>query len=163
MTCMVRRVVRLAIAASFLASAAPALAQGGAPRSPSDRQVDLRPGAPDLSFDSRMAGASPTPVSETRASGWSDTATGGVLLGFGGALLVGSAVATGFALDASSSAGAAQDGGDDALPFTIVALSTGVAGAALATVGVVFIVGDDEEPAATAHVGPAGGSIRVRF
>jgi len=41
---MVRRVVAFALAASCLIAATPAVAQGRAPRSPSDRQVDLRQG-----------------------------------------------------------------------------------------------------------------------
>lgn len=164
---MVRRVVALALAASCITAATPAVAQGRAPRSPSDRQVDLRQGTPDLSFDSRMAGASPTPASETRASGWSDTATGGVMIGFGALFLAGSGITAGYAVDAASDESvdeAARDEADGAaVGFGIASVLSGLVGLGLVIPGIVFIANDDETPAATAHVGPAGGSIAVRF
>ena len=167
MRLMVRRVVALALAGSCITAATPAVAQGRAPRSPSDRQVDLRQGTPDLSFDSRMAGASPTPASETQASGWSDTATGGVMIGFGTLFLAGSGITAGYAVDAASErsvVAADQEEADGAaVGFGIASVLGGLVGLGLVIPGIVFIANDDGTPAATAHVGPAGGSITVPF
>lgn len=163
---MVRRVVSAAIAASFLASAGTAAAQGAAPRSPSDRQVDLRQGTPDLSFDSRMAGATPTPTSETKASGWSDTATGAVMIGGGTLFLAVSGITAGFAIDGAideSAPPGESDGGNATGAFAAASIATGLVGLGLVIPGIVFIARDDGAPAATAHVGPGGGSIRVLF
>lgn len=164
---MVRRVVAFALAASCLIAATPAVAQGRAPRSPSDRQVDLRQGTPDLSFDSRMAGASPTPAAHTRSSGWSDTATGGVMIGFGSLFVVGSAVLAGFSIDAASYESPDQydeeDADESAVVFGAGSVLSGLVGLGLVIPGIVFITSDDGTPAATAHVGPTGGSIAVRF
>lgn len=166
---MVRRVVALALAASCITAATPAVAQGRAPRSPSDRQVDLRQGTPDLALDSRAAGASPTPLSQTRSSGWSDSDTGTVLILGGSAFLFGSVVFGALAIDRAASASPDpmyyddEGAGEEAAFFGTVAALGGGVGLAMVIPGIVLIANDDGTPAAAAHVGPAGGSISVRF
>lgn len=164
---MVRRVVALALAASCLTAATPAVAQGRAPRSPSDRQVDLRQGTPDLALDSRAAGASPTPLSQTRSTGWSDSATGAVLIVSGSAFLFGSVVFGALAIERAAEEHtdefAEDDASDEAAFFGTVAALGGGVGLAMVIPGIVLVANDDGAPAATAHVGPTGGSIAVRF
>jgi hypothetical protein len=162
---MPHRVAPIAALLALLASGGPAAAQGHAPRSPSDRAVDMRGGAPDLALDSRLAASGPTATSNADVDTWTSRDTGLVLVWVGLPMVAVSAIAAGVASDAGSSAGpdpAAQESAEDqATIFAVTSGVTGVIGLGLLIPGLILVFGD--QPVIAARARPGGGSIGVAF
>lgn len=165
-----RRTSSVILAASCLLVALPAGAQGRAPRSPTDRAVELRQGAPDLAFDSRLAAGSPANGGSRPSDAWTPTSQGQLMIGVGSLFLAGSAVLAGFAVHAGSRESPdpydQADAEATATGLGAGAVATGLIGLGLAIPGVVLIAGDDGPgdevgPRATARLGGLGAAIDV--
>ncbi len=162
---MTRRVVPAACLVALLASASLASAQGRAPRSPSDRAVDMRGGAPDLALDSRVAASGPTATSNTDGEPWTRRDTGLVLIWVGLPVLAGSAILAGVATDAAghrdSDEGDSQSAEEAATTFGITAGIAGGVGLLLLVPGLVLVF--EDQPVVTARAEGGGASLTVRF
>lgn len=162
---MTRRVVGSAALVALLASVGPAAAQGHVPRSPSDRAVNMRGGAPDLAFDSRLAASGPTATSNADVDTWTSRDTGLVLVWVGLPLLAVSAIAAGVASEAGSSPNpdpvAQESAEEQATIFAVTSGVTGVIGLGLLIPGLILVFGD--QPVIAARARPGGGSLAVTF
>jgi hypothetical protein len=162
---MTHRAARLAALLALIASGGPAAAQGHVPRSPSDRAVSMRGGAPDLALDSRLAGSSPTSASNAEVSTWTRRDTGLVLVWVGLPMLAVSAIAAGVATEAARERHVdpvdAEAADATATAFGVTSAVVGTIGLGLLIPGLVLTF--EEQPAVTARVHPGGGSLSVRF
>lgn len=162
---MTRRVAQTVALLALLGLAGDAAAQGHVPRSPSDRAVNMRGGAPDLALDSRLAGSSPTAASNADVSTWTRHDTGLVLVWVGLPMLAVSAIAAGVATEA---AGEPHLDPADAEAADTTAVAFGVTSAVVGTIGLGLLIPGlaltfEDQPTISARAHPGGGSVRVGF